>query len=381
MSDTATAQNPPKSSPVRRMMLEYILMLGAVFISSYFHYGLTSLLLTATGAAAAVLCRRAGVKLFKIQNNAGDFSAFVAGVSCAMLLPPTAGWWMALFAGIFASAVCIIPFGSSEKSPFVPAAAAICFVSLCWPDKIFEYSQSGLLGLSKMLIQNNSIGKNWVAILEVLTGNIPSALGTGSILTLLGALVFLTVLRPKNSVPVYSFLLAVSLMALAFPRVSTGRFVSLVMELCSGMLLFSAVFFMSYPSVMPQRLVPRALWGFAGGIICMLIRYFGTLEESVCFGILITDSLSGLFDMLPLLPYEKRRLEKMQPYTEVAAVTVPDEVLKEIPDEPQALQSGEEEEASAVLQESEDLNSVISEENTVSDTETPFAPGGDANEQ
>ena len=71
----------------------------------------------------------------------------------------------------------------------------------------------------------------------------------------------------------------------------------------------------------------------------------------------------------------------MQPYTEVAAVTVPDEVLKEIPDEPQALQSGEEEEASAVLQESEDLNSVISEENTVSDTETPFAPGGDANEQ
>ena len=375
----------------RRIFMDYSLMLLAVMVSAYFIHGMRVIYLSAISGGSSFIFRLLGEKIVHTKRSAKDFASFVAGVSVAMLLPITAPWWMALVGGFFASVICIVPFGSVLKTPFVPATASICFLILCWSDEMFLYSETEALSLSKMLIQGNSIVKNPIAIMGALTGSYPSAIGTGSVLILIGALIYLTFRRPKDTISAYTFLLTVMVFALLFPRVSAGRFMSLVMELCSGMLLFSAVFFMTYPSILPERNISRALWGVASGIICMLIRYFGFFEESVCFGILISHAIFGFFDSIPLTKGEKAKIVSSPLYTgeneqqeTPQAKIVPKEILEEIPDvkedNKEDLTEEQNDENVDVPPAEDSLEQVIEGENTIVSDDLPFQKGGNDNE-
>lgn len=388
MDNTSKPQKSQDFIEIRSIMFDYMLMLIAPFIFALFYYGERVLMLVAVSVITCVICRRLGNKILKSEESSRDFSSIVIGTTVALLLPVTAPWWLAVSGAFFAVVICVLPFGSIRKSPFVPAAAAICFLTICWNDLMFDFTSSGKYSLAKMLEQNNSIGKNAVAFFEAFTGSLPSAVGAGSIIALIGVLIFLIIRRPKSSIPVLSFLTAVIIMAILFPRVSTGRIMSVVMELCSGTLLFNAIFFMSYPTVMPERLVSRALWGFFGGIVCMLIRFFGVFEEPSCFGIVIICAISELFDKVPLTPNEKKKLAVEKPLDEEPITVVPDDVLNEIPDiseeafEQEESRTEEKEESTEdiVTAEKETLDAIISEENTVEEQETPFITGGDGNE-
>lgn len=386
MTNTTTPQNKYELTETRRITLDYAIMLSAPLAVAVSKHGVTAVFLALISVITCTVFARFGEKVLKIDFSSRFLTPIVIGLSVALILPATAPWWIFVFTSAFAVLVCVLPFGSPEKSPFVPASAAICFAILCWKEQVFSYSDTDA-SITELLSQNVSIGDNIASVLEVLVGNIPSAMGTGCAFVLLGALIFLIIRRPKDSVPVLTFLLAVMVMALLFPRVGTGRFISLIMELCGGMLLFSAVFFISTPSVMPERMVARAVWGFTGGIICMVVRYIGAVEESACFGILITCAISDFFDKLPLTKKEKAKIQVEEALPELPITVVPDEVLEEIPDVPEETkeqtkeaETTEETKEEASVQESESLEDVISEENTVTETEAPFVMGGGSDE-
>lgn len=385
MTNSATQQNKTEFTAHRRIMTDYSIMLSALILVSMFNHGIRVLIAVFLGVFTCAVCGKIAEKILKIKFPLRDFSPFFLGACTALMLPATAPWWLVVSASAFAMVVCVVPFGAANNAPFVPPAAAFCFAVLCWGDIVFDYSETGS-SVTMLLSQGNSIGENIAAVLEVLVGNVPSAMGTGSALALFGTLIFLVIRRPKDSIPSLTFILAVAVMALLFPRVGTGRFISLIMELCGGMVLFSAVFFMSYPSILPARLIPRALWGAVSGVICMLIRYVGAFEETAVFGILIACAIADFFDKLPLTRKEKKLLVKDEEYVEIPVPTVvPDEVLSEIPDISveeiieQTEEIVEETEAPA-NRESESLEDIISEENDVTVEDSPFIAGGDGNE-
>lgn len=386
MANQKTTQKPQDFIDMRNHMIDYAIMLTAPFLVAVLYHGFRAVVLVLISIVTCTICRRIGEKVLNCDFSSRDFSNWIIGVTFALLLPSTATWWMVAFGAIFAIVVCVLPFGKTINSPFVPAAAAVSFVTLCWPDRMFTYSDTAGMSLSKMLSQGNSIGGNTVEVLEVLTGALPSAMGAGCVLALLGSLIFLTIRRPKDAISSYTFMLAVIVMAILFPRVSTGRHISVIMEFCGGEVLFGAIFFMTYPSVLPKRTFARAVWGFAGGIICMLMRYFGSFEEPMCFGILIACALTELADKIPLAKWEKVKEEREEiKIVETTETVVPEEVLNEIPDieetvveeETEAIEENVEE---PPVQESESLHDVIEEENTVTETEAPFMTGGDSDE-
>lgn len=385
MTNQQINQKPQEFIEMRNIMKNYAFMLAAPVFVAVFNHGVKAIFLILISVLTCIVCRRIGEKILNCDFSSRDFSNLIIGITFALLLPSTATWWMAVSGAIFAIVVCVLPFGKTASSPFVPAAAAVSFVTLCWPDRMFEYSDATNLSLNKMLLQGNSIGNNAVAFLEMFTGVLPSAMGAGCIIVLLGALVFILIRRPKDSIPAITFMFAVVVMALLFPRVSTGRFISVAMEFCGGEVLFGAIFFMTYPSVLPKRTISRALWGFGSGIVCMLMRYFGALEEPMCFGILIACATSDLADRIPLLKKEKLLEEKEENIVvEPVETVVPEEVLNEIPDieEIETIEDNEaiEEDTETPVQESESLHQVIEEENTVTETEAPFMTGGDSDE-
>ena len=387
MTNTTTPQKKYELTETRRVTLDYVIMLSALLIFAISKNGVAALALSLVSVITCSLFIKLGEKLLKINFSSRFLTPIVIGLSVALMLPATAPWWIFIFTSAFAVLVCVLPFGSPEKAPFVPASVAICFAILCWKEEVFNY-QSADASITELLSQNISMGDNVASVFEVLIGNVPSAMGTGCALILLGALVFISIRRPKDSIPVLAFLLAVIVMSVLFPRVGTGRFISLIMELCGGMLLFGAVFFISVPSVMPQRLLARAVWGVTGGVICMIIRYIGAVEESASFGILIACAISDFFDKLPLTKKEKSQIVEEEVIApELPVTVVPDEVLEEIPDIPEEVteeiekvETSEEIDEEAPIQEAESLEEVISEENTVTETEAPFVIGGGEDE-
>ena len=275
--------------------------------------------------------------------------------------------------------VCVLPFGGPENSPFTPSVTAFCFAMLCWREEVFNYSSTGD-SIGQMLLYGNSINKNLVGILEALVGNVPSAMGTGCIIALIGVLIFLIIRRPKDCLATIFFIIAVCIMASLFPRISTGRVLSVIMELCSGMLSFGAVFFISSPIYAPKRTISKAVWGFASGIICMLVRYVSPFEEGACFGFVIACAVSDYFDNLPLTADEKKKIKAQEPYieTEKATTIVPEEILDEIPD--LFTVDIQDENTESITFESESLKDVIAEENAANFSEAPFNMGGGIDE-
>ncbi|MBR5246177.1 MAG: RnfABCDGE type electron transport complex subunit D [Clostridia bacterium] len=361
--------------------VDYALMLIAPLFVAFFIHGVSAVKPVAISVLTCALTSFLGKKLIKSETSIKDISNIIIGVMVALLLPVNIPWWIVVLSSIFAVAVCVLPFGSFEKTPFIPAVAAISFATLCWPEFVFNYSDHGM-SLAKMLTYGNAIDGNHVAILEIFIGNVPSAMGTGCIIALIGSLAFLLIRRTKDTIPVFSFILAACIMAFAFPRISSGRALSVVMELCSGMLLFCAIFFMSSPNYMPEKLLGKLAWGFTSGIICMLIRYVGAFEESIGFGILISCGISDYFDKLPYTRKEKLRIKASEPYTEIEISTVvPEEILNEIPDiSIDTTETDENNLNEIILGDSESLDTVVSEENTLMEQEAPFIIGGDGDE-
>ena len=93
------------------------------------------------------------------------------------------------------------------------------------------------------------------------------------------------------------------------------------------------------------------------------------------------------FDNLPLTRKENKKIKELEPYTETEKVpsVVPEEILDEIPDLftvkiPELEEEIENNNEEKISYESESLETVISEENTVTDNKAPFIMGGDSNE-
>lgn len=369
-------------------------MLSALAVVSVYFYGTRALIIILISVLTTTVCKKICEEILKSDYPHGDLSGLVTGLMIALLMPASVPYYIPFTAALFAALVCMLPFGTAKNSPFVPAAASYCFSVLSFGEKmfscpqlingVFETEKTGM-SLTALLSSGTSIKLNSAVVLEILTGQLPSALGTGFVIMLLGALLYLLIRYPRNALPSLSFLLSAALFSLIFPRVRTGALTSFTMEMCGGMLIFAAVFFMSYPSVIPSRVFSSVIWGFVSGIVCMAFRRFGRFEDSLIFGILIMNATASLFDELPLTKFEKKKIDDAVPYEETteAVQIVPEEILNEIPDISDEEILAQDKESKADTEDSvttDDLHTAFNAENEIAETAAPFAFGGDGNE-
>ena len=291
-----------KQSPLqatRSLQQDLLTMLALPTLSAWYFYGTRALLLVCISIITCVLCELAGRKILKQPHTVADLSAIVTGIVIALMLPANAPWWMPVYGGIFAIVVAKLPFGSTEKLPFSPAAASLAFLTICFPDIIFAYpkvsaasaalASTNGVSLASMLAQNTSVSLGSVKAIDIFVGNFPGAMGTGSIIVLIGSAIYMLIRRPNLSTTAAGFIAGAALMAICFPRV-TNRFSSLVLELCAGYMIFAALFLITENSTQPKKPLSRLLYGASAGIACMLMRRFGTFEECSCFAVLIINA-------------------------------------------------------------------------------------------
>lgn len=292
--------------PLRSKNIDMLLTLTVMVLFAVFFYGVRVLIV----ALCTIICSLAADYLSLRANGTkrwkrNDFSPVITALIITCVLPASAPYWLAAAAAVISVAVAKLPFGGYGKNIFNPAAVAIAFVGISWPDHVFMYPMpftdislapeiSGGLtyGLSHML----SLGAvPRVDMLQAILGNYAGPAGTCVLLSLMCG-IYMIVRGTINWQTVLTALASVSAIAAFMPRTTASMEMSLVTELFSGSLVFGIVFMASDPVTSPVTGWGKALYGLLLGVFTMLFRYFGQTEAGFIYALIFVNALAEKCD-------------------------------------------------------------------------------------
>ena len=72
----------------------------------------------------------------------------------------------------------------------------------------------------------------------------------------------------------------------------------MIIELSAGSLAFCAAFLATNTANAPKLPLARCFYGFLGGLVTMLFRYFGAYEQGAVFAILLVNTTAAPLDRL-----------------------------------------------------------------------------------
>lgn len=287
---------------------DMLLVCLALSVSGVFIGGVSALLQLALCAIFCPLCEYLAFKVILKSESVNISEAVCDGVLIASLLAAHSALYVGLCAVAFCVFVCKLPFGGKKYTPFSPVAGGICFVYTLFKNECFNYfAENGTLlsgtseGFSKpssllyMLKNGDSISLGVFDISSILCGNFPSAIGTASVLTIVGIAVFLLIRQREKLFCFLPFVVSSALFAAAFPRVNSGAFCSIIMELSAGSLIFSGILLLCDSDRLPKSRPSAALYGATFGVLSMALRFVSPATDSTPFCVLIMNSLYPLF--------------------------------------------------------------------------------------
>ena len=292
----------------RTVMGDAVIALLPLYLMAFYFYGYRSLMLGLTSVVTCVVADCACIKLRGVKLNARDFSSIVTGMIIPLLLPASIPYYVIIIGAIFAIVFVKQPFGGIGQNIFNPAAAAFAITAISWPEKAFMYP----LPLQKLEVFGEVTAKliegpahtlklggvPTVTALDMITGNFPGPMGATNILVLATCFIYLVFRKTISWQTPVTFVATAAVAAFFFPRVTTGGSASVMLELLSGCLMFSAVFMLTDPVTSPKRGLAKYIYGMLAAIVTMLFRHFGGYEETVLFAVLLMNAFTPIIDRL-----------------------------------------------------------------------------------
>jgi len=263
----------------------------------------------ALGAWAAVCCLvfdRLCSRALGKRHDRRDVSAVVTGLILPLMMPASIPYLVVAIACAFAIFVAKAPFGGTGHNVFNPAAAGFSFVAFLFGGLLFTYPPPTMvlpvLGQIEftapvspafVMMVGGTPGHD---VLDMILGNYPGPMGGTNILILLACLLYLVFRGTVRwAVPV-SFFVSVSVLALLFPRGPATGLASVGFELATGLVLFGGIFLLGDPVTTPVRVPTKIAFGAATGVMVMLFRHFGNMEEQIAYAILLMNASVWAFD-------------------------------------------------------------------------------------
>ncbi|MGI5893238.1 MAG: RnfABCDGE type electron transport complex subunit D [Candidatus Merdivicinus sp.] len=291
----------------RRQMIDTSITLLPLLFMAYYNYGARTLIMAAISIATAGIADYICL-LFQGQKwwKRYDFSPFIIGLTYVLLLPASAPYWLVIFGSLFAILVVRHPFGGYYHTLFHPSLTAFAFVVICWNGLVTKYPE-----ISQSLPLTPTVdvpvfdspayrlmlggGMN-VDFLDAMLGNFIGPMGTTCTLVLLCCGIYLIFRKTILwQIPVASLSL-IAFFAWFFPRINGSRMVSLLMELTSGVLLFSILFIASMDNDEMETSAGKWIYGLMLGGIIVLFRQLSYIELVSPFAIIIMNTVDHRCD-------------------------------------------------------------------------------------
>ena len=270
----------------RKSSLDTLLVCLSLCVPSVYFGGVNSLLLILTCLSVTAVSEYLLMKLICKRNLLSEFSFVSSALTIALLLPSDAPLYVGAAASLFSVAVAVFPFGSRLNTPFVPSAVGIAFAVTAFKNEL-SYGKD----LASLIKNGQVMSLDFFSVTDILSGSLPGAMGTTSLLTLFAVGLYLFIRKKERLIPSFGFILSSGFFALLFPRVSSGRLTSVFLELSAGGLIFTALLLINHPVTLPSKKLHGFLYGLSGGVITMALRHFSPVLMPEIFSVLIMNAL------------------------------------------------------------------------------------------
>ena len=300
------------SETTRSIMLDVIIAMLPALAFAIFNFGLRALTLTAVSVVGCIFWEWLYRKLMKKPQSIGDLSSVVTGMLLAFVCPVQMPYWMIIIGDFFAIVVVKQLFGGIGKNFLNPALAgrAVLLASYAgtmtsWVDP--AVNKAAIIGSNADIVTTATplaimktgdfaelLSAHSVGSMFVGTG-IPGSLGEVSALALLIGGVYLIWRKVINWQTPVAYIATVAVLTFLFPKQGSGL-EWMLYSIFGGGLFLGAFFMATDYATSPVTKKGQLIFGIGCGLFTVLIRYFGSYNEGVCYSIMVMNLFVALID-------------------------------------------------------------------------------------
>ena len=297
-----------RTDKASHMSMDVLITLIPLCVFSTVYYGIRPVLLVLTGMVTAILCETICCLLMRRVPTVTDGTAAVTGGLVGALMSPISPYWLPAAAAVFAIVAVKMPFGGTGRNVFNPAAAGIAVVTLCFDKQLFTYPDPQLnklisLDMVPQVVSEKSIaaqlhsgGASVYNFITLMLGDFPGPICATAIIVLVACALYLFYRRSASPLITLPYLAVCAACAILYPRITGNWQQSVLLELCSGYLLFCGIFLLNDPVTAPRFWLGRIAYGLFAGILVMSLRYYGRFEAGACFAVLLVNAFAPMID-------------------------------------------------------------------------------------
>ncbi len=277
-----------KDSVMSIMWWVVIALLPAAGAGVYY-FGISALWIILVSVLSAVITETVIQKFMGRNNTVKDGSAVITGLLLALVLPPTVPLWLAAVGSIIAIAIAKFAFGGLGFNIFNPALIGRAFLVGSWPILMTTWlSPDGLTSatpLGALKVGGELIATN----MQMFLGNIGGTIGETSVVAILvGALILFLKKIINWRIPA-TYIGTVFVFAWIFGQ-------DAIFHILGGGLMLGAFFMATDYVTSPITRNGKFVFGVGCGLLTIIIRVFGGINEGVMYSILLMNAFTPIID-------------------------------------------------------------------------------------
>ena len=293
------------------IMRDVVVAMLPALVFACVRFGARALALTAVSVVACVFWEWLYRKLMKKHQTVGDLSAVVTGMLLAFVSPVTMPYWMAVVGAFFAIIIVKQLFGGIGKNFVNPALAGRAFlvgsyagVMTTWVDP--AACKAPLMGSTADIVTAATpmaylkVGDmeglvSQYSVSDMFIGMCGGSMGEVSALALLVGGAYLIYRKVIGwQIPV-AYIGTVAVLSFLFPKTGSG-IEFMLYSVFGGGLFLGAIFMATDYVTSPVTKKGQLIFGIGCGLFTVLIRYFGSYNEGVCYSIMVMNLLVPLIE-------------------------------------------------------------------------------------
>ena len=299
------------SETTRSIMLDVIIAMLPALVWAVIWFGVKALTLTAVSVIGCMFWEWLYRKLMKKPQSVGDLSAVVTGMLLAFVCPVTTPYWMIIIGGFFSIVVVKQLFGGIGKNFVNPALAGRAFllgsyagVMTTWIDA--TQNKAPLMGstadivtaatpLAYMKTGNMADLTETYSVMDMFLGKTGGSLGEISAAMLILGGLYLIWRKVINWQTPVAYIATVAVLSFLFPKAGSSL-EWMLYSVFGGGLMLGAFFMATDYATSPVTKKGQLVFGIGCGLFTVLIRYFGSYNEGVCYSIMVMNLCVALID-------------------------------------------------------------------------------------
>jgi len=325
MSRYIVSLSPHEKGPLstEKIMWGVVLALLPSFGFAAYFFGIRAIVVTLVATIACILTEFVIQKyLMKTTVTAFDGSAAVTGILLAFNVPSSIPLWEIIVGAVFAIAIGKMAFGGLGRNPFNPALLGRAFMLASFPVDMTTWpipvktqwlwemgknidgtTAATPLGFMK---EGLKMGKDIPALMNIsperfdylnlFIGNIGGCIGEVSAFAIiLGGIYLLYKKIITWHIPIF-YLGGLALITSIFWIMDSTKYADPLFHLLAGGAMLGAWFMATDMVTSPMTVKGQIVFAVCGGLLCGLIRIFGSFPEGCSYSILIMNAFVPLID-------------------------------------------------------------------------------------